>query len=435
MHMHFFQENFTEYKGVGPETPSRILHILKEVDGEEVPLDKESAETAIKKVHLHFDEFSEYTRESKQQHPDLYFEPSLYNVALCAINTAITAAKNKGMAIIRPPGHHAGKNMEGFCYFNNLIIACETVFPNKKIAIIDFDAHYGNGTHQLVKNNERYFFASIHANTKHYPITRYHTKNSYLIDVDPEKTDDDLFLNYIKKIIEKIKKFEPDILAISAGFDSWHRDPVLPYAIKNKETYKKIGEKLRSLKIDSFGVLEGGYSKELGILYKEFTKGLFGEKQEDAKVSKAILEFNKKEGRKYLLNEKGELLEVETKVKKIASINRKPEHHYEIIKNKVIEKKIKYLDLDEFYRKKEDGSLAKLYSKGYEVKINENSLTLKQVKELQEQQIIKDLKGKTIEDVEITKNKKKEIVIKLSDGHKIVLREGLLRDSYLLEIE
>ncbi len=435
----YVQHHYKEYSGVAYERPERIDWILDYVTAKTVPLNEEEALKAILKVHPqeYMEKIKELSRNRIQLREDLNFEPGLYKVALNAVNTSLKAAFHKTLAIVRPPGHHASQTRaEGFCYFNNLIIASENIYQGKRIAIIDFDAHYGNGTHRLIKDKENYFYVSVHADTNFsYPGERIESENSFLIDVLPAETDDKTFLELWKKALEQIKSFNPEIIAISMGFDTWYDDPVLGFNVRFYGTYRKLGEMIKSLNVPFFGVLEGGYDKRLGKMFQAFAQGL-GINTQDETITKEVLTFNKDPGKQYLLNEAGEIWEFETKAKKIGEIEKKPGYNYEIVKDKVVEKKVLPLTLEEFYKKKNTGELKRLYRMGYHIEIKEEDLSLGEMDKLYQANFIKELEGRIIEKVEVKRDKGNiELTLFLDNGKKLILKEGLLIGGSKIELE
>ncbi len=273
------QEHYKEYLGIYPvENKERIERIIKEFPEYEIEnLKREKAEKELLKVHSknHYDKFLSLCK-SRVNTGDLNFHKGLIDVALNAINASIKAAEKQEFAAIRPAGHHAYKEkFAGFCYFNNIVISIQRfIEKDEKVAIIDFDAHYGNGTHHLVKDKENVFYYSIHADTKrYYPGVEYNSKNSFLINVDPETEDDEKYIKHFKRLSKKVEEFKPDVIAISAGFDTWWKDNVLGFNIKKEETYREIGKIIKSTGVEGFALLEGGYHEDLGRLVKEFIGG------------------------------------------------------------------------------------------------------------------------------------------------------------------
>ncbi len=433
--MLFCQKFYKEYGGVGPESPSRTEEILKVLSPAFVELDKKEAETALSRMHPYYQEFlNKCTQEVRE--PDLNFSPPLIPTALNAINTSIKAALHKGFAVVRPPGHHAGPSPSGFCYFNNVVIA--SLFLKGKLAIIDLDAHYGDGTHFLVKDNPKFFYASIHADsTAYYPFKIFSSKNSFLIPVDPKKVNDERFIELVDGLLEEVRRFEPDYLALSMGFDTWYRDPVLPFAIKRASTYEKVGALIRKVGVPFFGVLEGGYSAAIGFLLRSFLKGLGLYKDSlSFPPPKPVLTFTRREGAHYFLNGAGEMVETITSSRIIGKVKKREGFSYKLENNRVMEKKLLRLTFDEFYEKKRTGELAALLREGVEVEIDPSSLPLKEAQKLADQEIVEEVVGQKIVSGEV-RNKQgvKEITLHLSNGKRLVIRSGLLVKGAVVEVE
>jgi len=280
----FFNSLNKEYKGIIPvEIPKRVDLIAEEFTKNEekiefVKLDREEAKNGLLKVHSNsFLNKVLSLSEEETMLGDNNFEKSLPDVAFNAISTTLKAAEKQGFAIVRPPGHHAHREkFAGFCYFNNIAIALMPFIENKrKVAVIDLDAHYGDGTHDILSEYGNCFYASIHADTSsYYPFTQISSKNSKLINVNPNLEDDNNYIKHVKELAEEVKKFNADILGISIGFDTFSEDGVLGFSIKNVSTYGKAGEILQNIAPKSFAVLEGGYHDKIGGCALEFYKGL-----------------------------------------------------------------------------------------------------------------------------------------------------------------
>jgi acetoin utilization deacetylase AcuC-like enzyme len=158
----------------------------------------------------------------------------------------------------------------GFCYFSNIAIAALDALENgaKRVAIWDFDAHHGNGTEDIVAQNDRVRFASIHqfpaypgtgaksfANIDNYPVA----------PVTPRREHVDA----CKHGLEKLVHFKPDLLLVSAGFDAYAGDPLVQMTLE-REDFATFGEWLRKIDIPVAAGLEGGYSTDLPDLIDVF---------------------------------------------------------------------------------------------------------------------------------------------------------------------
>src|SRR5207249_3364145 len=179
--------------------------------------------------------------------------------------------RERAFSLMRPPGHHATRNRAmGFCYFNNIAIAGLDALENgaERVAIWDFDAHHGNGTEAIVAHNPRIVFASIHqfpaypgtgaksfANIDNYPVAP-HTPRAQHVDV-------------AERALEKLLRFKPDLLLVSAGFDAYSGDPLVQMTLE-LEDFAKFGEGLGKIDIPTAAILEGGYSDALPELIDAF---------------------------------------------------------------------------------------------------------------------------------------------------------------------
>jgi len=229
-------------------------------------------------LHLiHSEKYIQSVKEASEK--ELFFEyiqnnKESYSIACLAVGMAIQASEEGLFALCRPPGHHAHEeNGDGYCLFNNIAIATNKLIEEgKKIAIIDFDAHFGDGTAAIFFGNPAVKYFSIHEE-KQWPISKklgWH-KNCYYCPIK-EHSKDDILLKWGEKVKDEINKFKPNIIGISAGFDGLEGNSIsnLDFSI---DGFKKLGEIIGGLKIKSFAVLEGGYHNKIYECASGFLEG------------------------------------------------------------------------------------------------------------------------------------------------------------------
>ena len=196
--------------------------------------------------------------------------------ALDALKMAC-AGKNV-FSLMRPPGHHATREQSmGFCYLNNIAIAVLDAVATgmKRVAVFDFDVHHGNGTEDILLNREGVAFFSIHQFPA-YPGTgeKNAGKNCFNYPVEPSAPRE-TYRATLARALNDLKNFQPELLAVSAGFDAYTRDPLADGTLL-AEDFHWLGKELRALKIPFFSLLEGGYSRDLPELIFAYLKGVDG---------------------------------------------------------------------------------------------------------------------------------------------------------------
>jgi acetoin utilization deacetylase AcuC-like enzyme len=179
---------------------------------------------------------------------------------------------------MRPPGHHALRDSAmGFCYLNNIAIAALEAAATgaKRVAVFDFDVHHGNGTEAILLDRPGIAFYSIHL-YPFYPGTGAANvgKNCFNYPVAPGASCE-TYRATLTRALNDLKHFRPELVAVSAGFDAYVRDPIGSGALES-EDFHWLGQSLRSLGVPMFGVLEGGYSRDLPELIFAYLKGVEG---------------------------------------------------------------------------------------------------------------------------------------------------------------
>jgi len=194
-----------------------------------------------------------------------------------SIIAAIDGVQNKefknAFACVRPPGHHCNQNKAaGFCILNNIAIGAKYLlnkYKYKKVAIIDFDVHHGNGTQDIFYENENVLFISTHQ-FPYYPGSgseqeKGRFNNIYNIPL-PAGTNSEEYLNAFEFALKKLREFKPEFVLISAGFDSHIKDPLAQFKLETEDFYTITDRILKTTKKFCDGkvvsILEGGYDLE-----------------------------------------------------------------------------------------------------------------------------------------------------------------------------
>ena len=194
--------------------------------------------------------------------------------AVGSIITAIDGVQNKefqnAFCAVRPPGHHAEKNKAmGFCIYNNVAVGAQYLIDKykfKKVAIIDFDVHHGNGTQNIFYDNKKVLYISTHQ-YPYYPGTgseneKGNHNNIFNIPL-PAGTTSKEYLNAYEFVLKKLKEFKPEFILFSAGFDAHKDDPLAQLQLVSKDFYNLTKRTLNFAQSCCDGkvvsILEGGY--------------------------------------------------------------------------------------------------------------------------------------------------------------------------------
>jgi acetoin utilization deacetylase AcuC-like enzyme len=278
-------ERCTEYSAPGhPERPARVARTLEKLRtqdelqitwAEPLAVKEESILRAHTKAHLAVVKAPLHDFDA-----DTPAYPKIYEHALRSVGGALQPARTGEpvFSLLRPPGHHATPDRAmGFCFLNSIAIAVleAQASGTKRVAVYDFDVHHGNGTEAILLNRPDTAFFSIHQHPC-YPGTGTSDvgKNCFNFPVPPT-TPREEYRKILKKALDGVAKFKPDLLGVSAGFDAYARDPLAQETLEAEDFYW-IGKELRGLGIPVMSVLEGGYSRDLPDLVFAYLKGLAG---------------------------------------------------------------------------------------------------------------------------------------------------------------
>jgi acetoin utilization deacetylase AcuC-like enzyme len=292
-----------------PDIPARLTVIAARLAGlaqthRVAGLEPKSAARArVLAIHsndylLRFEETA-LTGLSYLGHPDNRLGYDSYEIALLAAGAGLAgvdlAEKEPGTSIfcsVRPPGHHAERAMAlGFCFLNNVAIAArywQDKYQRRRIAVIDFDAHHGNGIQAAFEESPEIFYASIHEHpTFSFPGTGYaEDKGSGAglgttlnIPLLPGARDSEVQDAFSRLLEPALLAFKPEALLIAAGFDGHRLDDMSGLAYSAR-LFRFIGQRIASLghrhcQGRVVSILEGGYHlPSLGESVGEYCAGL-----------------------------------------------------------------------------------------------------------------------------------------------------------------
>jgi len=269
-----------------PERADRLRSVLHRLDLEDFPdLDRQEAPLATREMLalVHSDDYLDHIDTMAPAagvialDPDTKMSPGSKNAALraagavCAAVDIVMAQENaNAFCAARPPGHHAEADKAmGFCLFNSVAIGAKYArdkYGIKRVAVIDFDVHHGNGTQSIFEADPDLFYGSTHQ-APYYPGTGSASETGVgnIFNVPLAAGDGWLKFKAAMQdiILPALEKFDPDLLLISAGFDAHEKDPLADINL-TAEDYEwisleliRIADKCCAGRIVS--TLEGGY--------------------------------------------------------------------------------------------------------------------------------------------------------------------------------
>ncbi len=206
--------------------------------------------------------------------------PGIYEHATRAAGAAVEVAR---AAFERTPRFQSdasagssryARSAMGFCYFSNIAVAALDALANgaERVAIWDFDAHHGNGTEDIVANNPQIVFASIHqfpgypgtgtrsfGNIHNFPVVPLTPRSEHVAEV--------------RRALDELVAFQPDLLLVSAGFDAYAGDPITEMTLEPEDFVDVWRSGCAKRNIPAGAILEGGYSDDLPELIDAFLSG------------------------------------------------------------------------------------------------------------------------------------------------------------------
>ena len=281
-----------------PERPQRLTAIIDSLEAagllnkllliEPAPAKRSVLELCHKSYYI--DEFKSAVEDSEPflNTPECVLSPATFEVALCAvggvlkgIDKVIEGTVRNCFCAVRPPGHHAGSyKAMGFCFFNNVAIAAKYLQKQhaiERILIIDWDVHHGNGTQYMFDKDPTIYFVSFHQDPSScYPGTGKGSETGYLQGKGftqnfpmPVGAGGKEYRKALDEVEQSMKKFRPQFVLISAGFDAHIEDPQAHLNL-TAQGYEELTRRIKGIaEVHAQGrlvsVLEGGYDlKALG---------------------------------------------------------------------------------------------------------------------------------------------------------------------------
>ena len=265
-----------------PDAPERLIHIVASLKAAGLwdrlthLAPRRASEQDIALVHTR--EHVERVKAAGEGaiDPDTYLSAGSYEAALCAagaVMEAVEQCRNSGMrrafCAVRPPGHHAEADQAmGFCLFNNVAVGARHArrIGFERVFIIDFDAHHGNGTQHIFEEDDRVFYFSTHQHP-YYPDTGKDGERgrgrgegyTYNVPILAGSGNKDYLMVYQDILPGVVRRFAPDLILASAGYDIHVSDPHANIRVTSEGVLGIVRSILTCSDAPTVFVLEGGY--------------------------------------------------------------------------------------------------------------------------------------------------------------------------------
>lgn len=294
VHKEDFQKHLTPESH--PESPQRLVAINEALHRSELLLQLprlEPSEASFEDLSsVHKSAYIEELEEKGQQaarrggvlqlDSDTFMSTESYRTAKLAAGAGLEAVRGvlkgtyaRAFVVVRPPGHHAlADSPMGFCLFNNVAIAArhaQKQFGLKRVMIIDWDVHHGNGTQDMFYDDASVLFVSFHQFPFWPPDSGWYTEDGigdgkgHNVNIPlPAGTGDRGYLSAWDAIVKPLcLEYKPEILFLSAGYDAHQADPLGQQQISTRGYFmltNRLAELSEMLNCPVIGFLEGGYN-------------------------------------------------------------------------------------------------------------------------------------------------------------------------------
>ncbi|MFL6020586.1 MAG: histone deacetylase [Gaiellaceae bacterium] len=252
-----------------PESEERLAVLL-----DAFPAAREASAArreALERVHAHeyLDLLENVSEAGLFGTIDTIASDTSWDACLLAAGAAIEAAETGAFALVRPPGHHAvPQGAMGFCLVNNVAIAARHMQAHhavRRIAIVDFDVHHGNGTQDVFEHDDSVLYASLHQ-VGIYPGTGAPGEGGATTVNVPLRagSGDGEWLHAFERYIEPaVARFSPELVLVSAGFDAHEDEDIYLVDMRvTAEGFRELAQRCAALAPRVAAVLEGGYNLE-----------------------------------------------------------------------------------------------------------------------------------------------------------------------------